>query len=97
VTAPAWTDAHLQDALDRLRSGESYAEVAAAYRVPEQRVRDEVARARAAGMVATGARRQMQKGLPPRACAACRGPFTPRTRFIVRCDECLKAHAGVYA
>jgi hypothetical protein len=93
----AWTDAHRQLLLTLLREGQNYNQVARVFGCTEAEARAQADTARAAGLVAIGARRRMQEPAASRRCCSCREPFAPRTAFIFRCDGCRTAHAGIYA
>lgn len=97
MTARAWTYADRELVLTLLREGQDFRQVARVFACTEADARDQAAIARAAGLVAIGAKRRMTTPAPSRACACCRSPFAPRTRFMFRCDSCRSAHAGINA
>lgn len=99
MTAPAWTDARRVLLLTLLREGQDFSQVAKTFGCSADEAREQARIGRAAGLVAIGAKRRMQQPAPTRRCCVldCRKPFAPRTDFTFRCDECRKAHEGIYA
>lgn len=97
MTAPWPDEARRVLLLTLLREGQSFGQVAATFGCSEDEARAQAQAARAAGLVAIGAKRRAVTPTPSRRCLCCRQPFAPTHRFNFLCPSEACTPSGVLA